>query len=39
MTDTIWKDLRNEINSQIYRFTYPIKPAGVSAASAIEKTQ
>src|SRR5499433_1127045 len=25
MPDTIWEDLRKEINSQIYRFTYPIK--------------
>src|SRR5262244_3920839 len=25
MPDTIWDDLRKEINSQIYRFTYPIK--------------
>ncbi|HZD93326.1 MAG TPA: HD domain-containing phosphohydrolase, partial [Candidatus Sulfotelmatobacter sp.] len=33
MPDTIWEDLRKEINSQIYRFTYPIKPAGVLAAS------
>src|SRR6266567_406790 len=26
MPETIWEDLRKEINSQIYRFTYPIKP-------------
>ncbi len=25
MPDSIWEDLRKEINSQIYRFTYPIK--------------
>lgn len=25
MPDTIWEDLRREIDSQIYRFTYPIK--------------
>ncbi len=25
MPDTIWEDLRKEIDSQIYRFTYPIK--------------
>jgi putative nucleotidyltransferase with HDIG domain len=25
MPETIWEDLRKEINSQIYRFTYPIK--------------
>jgi HD-GYP domain-containing protein (c-di-GMP phosphodiesterase class II) len=34
MPDTIWEDLRKEINSQLYRFSYPIKPAGVLAAAA-----
>jgi putative nucleotidyltransferase with HDIG domain len=29
MPDTIWDDLRKEINSQIYRFTYPIKAVPV----------
>ena len=29
MPETIWEDLRKEINSQIYRFTYPIKGAAV----------
>ncbi len=29
MPDTIWEDLRKEINSQIYRFTYPIKAVPV----------
>src|SRR5579884_4213755 len=33
MPDTIWEDLRKEINSQIYRFTYPIKPAGAFAST------
>src|SRR5689334_23517521 len=33
MPDTIWEDLRKEINSQIYRFTYPIKPLAVMAAT------
>jgi putative nucleotidyltransferase with HDIG domain len=31
MPDTIWEDLRREINSQIYRFTYPIKTIPVMA--------
>ena len=39
MPDTIWEDLRKEINSQIYRFTYPIKPIAVLAAAAPGKTQ
>src|ERR1043165_302148 len=39
MPDTIWEDLRKEINSQIYRFTYPIKPVAVLTASAPGKTQ
>jgi uncharacterized Zn-finger protein len=26
MPDTIWEDLRKEINSQIDHFTYPMKP-------------
>jgi putative nucleotidyltransferase with HDIG domain len=29
MPDTIWEDLRKEINSQIYHFTYPIKSTPV----------
>jgi HD-GYP domain-containing protein (c-di-GMP phosphodiesterase class II) len=29
MPDSIWEDLRKEINSQIYRFTYPIKAVPV----------
>ncbi len=29
LPDTIWEDLRKEINSQIYRFTYPIKAAPI----------
>jgi putative nucleotidyltransferase with HDIG domain len=33
MPDTIWEDLRKEINSQIDHFTYPIKPIGVLAAT------
>ena len=32
MPDTIWEDLRKEINSQIYKFTYPIKSIPVMAA-------
>src|SRR5947209_12038903 len=38
MPDTIWEDLRKEINSQLYRFSYPIKPAGVLTAVATGKT-
>jgi putative nucleotidyltransferase with HDIG domain len=34
MPETIWEDLRKEINSQIYRFTYPIKAAPAMAASS-----
>jgi HD-GYP domain-containing protein (c-di-GMP phosphodiesterase class II) len=30
MPDTIWDDLRKEINSQIYKFTYPIKTLNVA---------
>jgi putative nucleotidyltransferase with HDIG domain len=33
MPDTIWEDLRKEINSQIDHFSYPIKPFSVLAAS------
>ena len=29
MPDTIWEDLRKEINSQIDHFTYPLKPTPV----------
>ena len=32
MPDSIWEDLRKEINSQIYTFTYPIKPMHGSLA-------
>src|ERR1041385_1053493 len=39
MPDTIWEDLRKEINSQIDHFTYPIKPVAVLTASAPGKTQ
>ena len=38
MPDTIWEDLRKEINSQIYRFTYPIKPVAVMAATSASRT-
>src|SRR5499427_1100218 len=31
---TIWDDLRKEINSQIYRFTYPIKAVAVLSDAA-----
>jgi putative nucleotidyltransferase with HDIG domain len=31
MPETIWDDLRKEINSQIYKFTYPIKSIPVLA--------
>ncbi len=33
MPDTIWEDLRKEINSQMHRFTYPSKPVAVMAAA------
>jgi putative nucleotidyltransferase with HDIG domain len=33
MPETIWDDLRKEINSQIYKFTYPIKSIPVLAAT------
>jgi putative nucleotidyltransferase with HDIG domain len=33
MPDTIWEDLRKEINSQIDHFTYPTKQVAVLAAS------
>lgn len=32
MPDTIWEDLRREIDSQIYRFTYPIKSIPILTA-------
>jgi hypothetical protein len=32
MPDTIWEDLRKEINQQSYRFTYPIKSVPASAS-------
>src|SRR5882672_8261742 len=35
MPETIWEDLRKEINSQIYRFTYPIKPLQVFTTTRI----
>jgi hypothetical protein len=34
MPETIWDDLRKEINSQIYKFTYPIKSIPILAGSA-----
>jgi HD-GYP domain-containing protein (c-di-GMP phosphodiesterase class II) len=33
MPDTIWEDLRKEINSQIDHFSYPIKPIQVLATT------
>jgi putative nucleotidyltransferase with HDIG domain len=33
MPDTIWEDLRKEINSRMHRFTYPSKPVAVMAAA------
>ena len=33
MPETIWDDLRKEINSQIYKFTYPLKTIPVLATS------
>jgi putative nucleotidyltransferase with HDIG domain len=33
MPDTIWEDLRKEINSQIDHFTYPMKQVAVLAAT------
>lgn len=38
MPDTIWEDLRKEINSQIYRFTYPIKAIPVLNDAATTAT-
>ncbi len=35
MPETIWEDLRKEINSQIYRFTYPIKPLQVFTTTRV----
>jgi HD-GYP domain-containing protein (c-di-GMP phosphodiesterase class II) len=34
MPDTIWEDLRKEINSQIDHFTYPMKQVAVLAATS-----
>src|SRR5437667_6998476 len=34
MPDSIWEDLRNEINSQIYTFTYPMKPLQEAVAAS-----
>ena len=34
MPETIWDDLRKEINSQIYKFTYPIKSIPILASTA-----
>jgi putative nucleotidyltransferase with HDIG domain len=33
MPDTIWEDLRKEINQQSYRFTYPIKTLQAAVAT------
>jgi putative nucleotidyltransferase with HDIG domain len=33
MPDSIWEDLRKEINSQTYRMTYPVKPNQTYAAT------
>src|SRR4051812_42225098 len=33
MPDTIWADLRREIDTQSYRFTYPVKPARATAGA------
>jgi len=34
MPDSIWEDLRKEINSQIYTFTYPIKTLHSTVAAS-----
>jgi len=34
MPDTIWEDLRKEINQQSYRFTYPIKAVPAIATAS-----
>jgi hypothetical protein len=34
MPDSIWEDLRKEINSQIYTFTYPIKVVAQAVAAS-----
>jgi HD-GYP domain-containing protein (c-di-GMP phosphodiesterase class II) len=34
MPDTIWEDLRKEINSQIDHFAYPMKPVTALAATS-----
>jgi len=34
MPDSIWEDLRKEINSQIYTFTYPMKPLQEAVAAS-----
>jgi len=33
MPDTIWEDLRKEINQQSYRFTYPVRSSAPSIAA------
>src|SRR5262244_212820 len=33
MPDTIWEDLRKEINSQMNRFSYPSKPVAIMATA------
>src|SRR3954468_16155122 len=33
MPDSIWADLRREIDTQSYRFTYPVKPARATAGA------
>src|ERR1700757_3275123 len=39
MPDTIWEDLRKEINSQIDHFAYPMRQVAMLAASATGKNQ
>jgi hypothetical protein len=34
MPDTIWEDLRKEINSQIDHFTYPMKQVAALAGTS-----
>jgi hypothetical protein len=34
MPDTIWEDLRKEINSQIDHFAYPMKQVAMLAATS-----
>jgi len=38
MPDTIWEDLRKEINSQIDHFTYPMKQVAMLAAATSGRT-